>query len=124
MGFLNEALFLYGEDIDYCIRTKAKGLKVLSVSIPVALHQLSFSSGKYPGLKEYYTTRNKMLLPHLQGNSLAVVTASLFQVSSLPLRLLYHLVHDFRAVRGYLSGLLDGLRLKAGPSQDPNYYPE
>ncbi len=61
VGFLNEKYFLYYEDIDYSIRVKKAGFKVMYYSGNNIWHKNASSSGK-PGspVHIYYQTRNRL----------------------------------------------------------------
>jgi len=63
IGFLDDKYYLYLEDLDYCLRAKQAGYKLLYVPSSVLWHVNAGSSGR-PGnpLHEYYLTRNRLLL--------------------------------------------------------------
>ena len=61
--FLNPLLFMYGEELELCIWTKRRGLKVVVAGQAVVRHRLTASSGG-PGSPTayYYITRNRVHL--------------------------------------------------------------
>lgn len=63
IGVLDDKYYLYLEDLDYCLRAKKAGFKLLYVPTSVLWHVNAGSSGR-PGnpLHEYYFTRNRLLL--------------------------------------------------------------
>ena len=63
IGFLDERFFLYFEDVDFCLRAKKAGFKLLYVPTSILWHVNAGSSDR-PGnpLHEYYFTRNRLLL--------------------------------------------------------------
>jgi len=61
VGFFNEKYFLYFEDVDYSLKVKKEGFKILYYPQAHLWHKNAASSGK-PGspLHIYYQTRNRM----------------------------------------------------------------
>lgn len=63
VGLLDDKYYLYLEDLDYCLRTKRAGYRLMYVPTSVLWHVNAGSSAR-PGnpLHEYYFTRNRLLL--------------------------------------------------------------
>lgn len=61
-GLMAENFFLYYEELDWCERIKKKGYTIWVQPHAVIYHKESMSVGKQSSLKEYYMTRNRMLL--------------------------------------------------------------
>lgn len=63
IGFLDEQLYLYLEDVDFCLRARQAGYKIVYEPRAVIWHKNASSSGK-PGSKlhQYYQTRNKLIV--------------------------------------------------------------
>lgn len=63
IGLLDDRYYLYLEDLDYCLRAKQRGFKLLYVPTSALWHVNAGSSDR-PGnpLHEYYMTRNRLLL--------------------------------------------------------------
>jgi GT2 family glycosyltransferase len=63
IGYLDDNYYLYLEDLDYCLRAKKAGYRLLYVPAGVLWHVNAGSSAR-PGnpLHEYYFTRNRLLL--------------------------------------------------------------
>ncbi|KKQ83490.1 MAG: Glycosyl transferase family 2, partial [Candidatus Woesebacteria bacterium GW2011_GWA1_38_8] len=63
IGFLDDKYYLYLEDLDFCLRAKKAGFKLLYVPSSILWHVNAGSSAR-PGnpLHEYYLTRNRLLL--------------------------------------------------------------
>ncbi len=53
IGLLDEDFFMYGEDLDFCFRAKAKGFKVMYVPITTVVHYKGSSAKKAPGRALY-----------------------------------------------------------------------
>ena len=63
IGFLDDRYYLYLEDLDFCLRVKNAGYKLMYVPSSILWHVNAGSSAR-PGnpLHEYYMTRNRLLL--------------------------------------------------------------
>lgn len=61
IGFLDERYFLYFEDVDYCMRARQNGFRVIYYPKTCLWHKNASSSGS-PGslLHRYYQTRNRL----------------------------------------------------------------
>jgi hypothetical protein len=68
VGLLDERYFLYYEDIDWCLRARRAGFKVLYVPQAHVWHQSS-NDGQRLARVTYYMNRNKYLLLSKQGAS-------------------------------------------------------
>lgn len=63
IGLLDDRYFLYLEDLDYCLRAKRKGWKVIYYPDSVLWHENAGSSGGSGSrIHEYYMTRNRLLV--------------------------------------------------------------
>jgi len=62
IGFLDDRLFLYLEDLDFSLRAKQAGYKVVYVPQAHLWHKNAGSSGAGSGLHDYYLTRNRLLI--------------------------------------------------------------
>lgn len=62
LGGLNEALFMYGEEADFCFRLKRSGLGCAYVPVLSVRHRCGATGGGRNGLAYYYTRRNLVYL--------------------------------------------------------------
>jgi len=62
IGLLDEKFFAYLEDLDFCLRAKRIGYKLLYVPGSIVWHKNAGSSGVGSGLHQYYMTRNRLLI--------------------------------------------------------------
>lgn len=63
VGLFDESLFLYCEDVDFCLRAHAEGYQTAIAPRSVVYHGVSQASGgEFNLLKEYYNTRNSFVL--------------------------------------------------------------
>lgn len=60
IGLLDESLFLYYEEIDYCIRAKKAGIDFVMCPGSIVYHKISKSINDENPLKIYYYTRNRL----------------------------------------------------------------
>lgn len=60
IGFLRDKYFMYWEDIDYCLRAKKAGWKVVYTPKTHLWHKVSASSGIGSDLNDYFLTRNRL----------------------------------------------------------------
>lgn len=76
VGILDKKYFLYSEDVDYSLRVREAGFKVLFVPQSVIWHKIGRSSGGAGSkLQQYYQTRNRILLTFMHGPIRARITA-------------------------------------------------
>jgi len=62
VGLLNESLFAYFEDADFCLRIIASGLKLIYVGDTFIWHKVAQSSGgSGSNICDYYITRNRLV---------------------------------------------------------------
>jgi GT2 family glycosyltransferase len=69
VGLLDERYFAYHEDVDYCLRVLAAGLRTLVVPKAKVYHKVGRSLGPESPIREYLLVRNQYLLrsSHLAG---------------------------------------------------------
>lgn len=62
IGYFDEKYFLYLEDMDFCVRAKKAGFKIIFEPSAVAWHKnASSSGGSGSPLQDYFITRNRLL---------------------------------------------------------------
>jgi GT2 family glycosyltransferase len=75
-GFLDEDFFIYSEDVDFSFRARAAGYTILHMPGASAWHEQSSSAKHNKGkwFRDYYVTRNKLLLfgKHYRGGRQAM----------------------------------------------------
>lgn len=62
IGLLDEKFFAYLEDLDFCLRAKQMGYKLLYVPQSIIWHNNAGSSGVGSELHQYYMTRNRLIV--------------------------------------------------------------
>lgn len=121
VGLLWDALFIYFEDAELCLRAGRAGFRCVLVGEPLVRHKVSASMGnvgEYPfsPLKGYYFGRNPLLMARrrLGGRWSPVGLLGLIGVI-YPYNILQCLqVRNFAALRGYLEGIRDGILRRTG----------
>ena len=62
IGFFDEKYFLYLEDMDFCVRAKRAGSKIIFEPKAILWHKnASSGGGSGSGLQDYYISRNRLL---------------------------------------------------------------
>lgn len=110
--FLNSKLFLYYEDIDFCLRVKKMGGKIIYVPRSEVFHKISASTKK-SGIREYYSHRNLFIIMNLySGKKHLVIFLLYFFLFRIWLTLLIVLFYhkNYHAVKPVINGSYDGLK--------------
>lgn len=105
-------LFMYGEDVEFCLRAKSQGLKLGVVPSVVAVHVGGASSGgSYTPFSRYYEMRNRLIIRadwEPRGPIARFATATGAVLRELP-SILKH-ANRARSTVSTLRGAYDGLR--------------
>ncbi|MBP1928361.1 GT2 family glycosyltransferase [Methanolinea mesophila] len=59
-GLYDPEYFAYWEDVDFCVRVKKLGLRIVCLKNAKVWHKVSFTTRRITGFFEYYMTRNRM----------------------------------------------------------------
>lgn len=90
IGFFDEKYFLYLEDMDFCVRAKRAGFKIVFEPRAIIWHKnASSSGGSGSRIQDYYITRNRLLFSFKYAKlrtKLAVFRQILTSVASLSKR--------------------------------------
>ena len=117
VGRFDETFFSYVEDVDWSIRCRRAGYRIVLCPVAKLWHDVSVTGKKRPAVMRYYLTRNHLWTMRRH--------ASLFQFASsllfLPLRSLWRIVRlllagDGKSVMAELRGLKDGLLGAVAPT--------
>jgi len=92
VGLFDENFFLYWEEIDYFIRVRQAGYRILVNPDISILHKICASSGRQTALYIYYFFRNRLLLMQKHAKPIHWVVL-------LPLLPLYTLIHLWKSFR-------------------------
>lgn len=87
IGGFDENFFTYAEDLDYCLRARKSGWKLLYVPQAVVYHEGSATSGsEYEPFQSFYRWRNRFLIVAKHGRSLQRVCLYAFFFPALIVR--------------------------------------
>jgi len=109
VGFLDEEYFLYGEDLDYCYRTKRNGYRILVAPASKIWHRESSSTGGHCNPTAiYYSTRNNILFVKKNGQWYHIMVYMLIIPILLLKRGFYYSVvsRDLLKARAIIKGTL------------------
>jgi GT2 family glycosyltransferase len=117
VGPLDEALFAYAEDVDWSLRARAAGLRIVVVPASVVRHRVSASTGGAASADSiYYALRNGLAVAERSAPLGRLATArrraeavAAFAAQALRSR------SPLRGLRGVAEGLRDAARGRLGP---------
>jgi len=112
IGLLDESLFMYNEDMEYCVRASKNGLHLYQVPTAVIWHRISTRSGmKTSCFAAYWGARNKFKVSRMHLNFVdQAYTLILYVLTRIP-RFLSWLVHGRTdLIKAQTKGLIDGLK--------------
>jgi GT2 family glycosyltransferase len=122
LGGLDEAFFLYHEDVDLCLRAAAAGLAIGWVPGAVAWHEGGASTGSQAAkapLLDYYDARNglRVVRTRLRGPRKAVGLAwwALVRLPRKLARIVARAPDRRASLAAAIAGARDGLRGRTGP---------
>src|SRR5205823_582951 len=118
IGFLDENLFAYFEDVDLCLRARRAGFRLIWIPTASILHQGSASTrrtlteGTTSALKHYLVARNRTVIVNRYAPPLANF---FYLVVTNPLRACFYTVAfiirgRWTKLRWFWRGTTDGLR--------------
>ncbi len=133
-GYFNEALFVDYVDIEYCLRLKTLGYRVIEVQSAEILHQMGrLEEGvlmgekvhptHHPPLRRYYQFRNALLLhrqyresqrPWLRGNRITLL--------KMLILILRYERQRLRSLLQILRGIVHGIAGRAGRNGEARYF--
>ena len=119
IGLLDSKLFLYNEDVDWCLRVKKAGYSILYTPTATVFHK-SGASTKYLGENAlYYNHRNRILIMSKHATKKQLIVAFLPMFTRFVGAVGYYFAHGkltcVRAVcRAYYDGMVDVLMADKG----------
>jgi GT2 family glycosyltransferase len=122
IGHLDERFFAYSEDLDFSLRARQAGLRLVIRRDARAFHDQSLSVRRNVGrwARDYYVLRNAILNVQKHfGKDRPRERALLAIAEEFSLRLPYFLVTlQFRRLRALILGAVDGIRGRIGARED------
>jgi rhamnosyltransferase len=131
VGGFREDLFIDYVDIEFCLRARASGYRVLASRAPTIRHQIgqptvrsigrrAVTPTNHPAFRRYYITRNRFLVWRLYGRTEPrYVLADILASQKELLKVLLFEEDRKSKVRAMLAGLRDGLRGSTARSSWP-----
>jgi len=121
IGLLDEVFFLYYDDMDFCLRARLAGYRLLMVPEAQMWHKVAASAGGVGSPRErYYMARSSVWFfrKHVQGLRWLIVVP---YRSGSAVKALFRLGirGQWTTTRAYLRGLRDGLVLTGEISEPP-----
>jgi len=116
VGFFDEDLFFYGEDLDYSIRVRKSGFELLWVPYAFAWHDIEIYKGRTTPFVIYNLARSNLILIKKNFGKL-YFCYYLFLIHFLlltPYRI-YQILQgsrDLKSILAWFKGTIDGLRCK------------
>lgn len=106
VGLLDDLLFAYGEETDFCMRAKNQGYKVYFCNESSIVHKVSKSTEGKSGIKVYLLVRNKIILGvrYYKGFRLLIFFAYITAYVA------YNIGVNYRQTKHILKGVRDGYR--------------
>jgi hypothetical protein len=110
-GLFDEALFLFHEETDWCIRAKKMDFSLLIISNAIVCHKISTTIGMFSKIYLYYVGRNWLLV----GKKNFSFFFYLYILSTeFLIRFPYYLYHvtkkgQIGMIKFYLKGIFDGI---------------
>ena len=117
IGLFDTSFFAYVEDVDYSLRTRAAGYRVVAVPDAVVYHKFKQPvdrPAEVPAYLHYFITRNYLLLWRKLPRPMLLRKATLWFLSQR-LRQICRMKYVEPAVEAVLAGLWDGVRGVGGP---------
>jgi GT2 family glycosyltransferase len=120
VGMLDESLFFYWEDADWCMRAREQGWRIRYAPSSRIWHKVKATSSHYGEISSYNFARNRIVFMKRYASPMQRLCFYPFQVGikGLGAVLVIGLLRgDKAAARAYLKGILAGLRYsESGPA--------
>lgn len=114
-GLLNEQYFAYFEDVEWSLRFREKGYKIILAANAEIFHEAGASSkkkhseGTLSPRVFYYHVRNQFFLLRSQVNGISFLFAFLYHIARFKIWMSYFLVRGrFQKLKAVLKGIMEG----------------
>jgi hypothetical protein len=118
VGLLDEAFFAYHEEVEWCVRARRAGWRVVYAPAVVVRHTGRGSDGQAASIRvrKYFGARNSVLVARKHGTAAQRARLAVSLALSLPLQLLWHAPRGrAREVLVKVAGVRDGLTGRRPP---------
>lgn len=117
IGLFDKDVFIYHDDVDFCLRARKAGLSVLFAPGAVIWHKVGAATRKTTGLPQYYIARNNFRFMKRNATRLQYLSFLTYYVTlHAPLMTLAYILY-FRSLKvavRHLQGVWDGLHGRTG----------
>jgi GT2 family glycosyltransferase len=115
IGLQDESLFMYGDEVDFDIRARKAGWKLLVTRKAIAFHEHQGDSSSFRPQSVYLMARNQLWLVKKHRGQRMLLAASLSKILGLPHRIGYYLKRRRPdLVWAYIRGIAHGIIGKQG----------
>ena len=110
IGLFDERFFAYYEDLDYCIRAREAGFRILTVPTAHVWHKVASTTGLQSPRREYLMAYGsvRFYAKHARWRWPAIVPPRTASLAKTLLRLAQHKRRDL--IEAHLKGIQDGFR--------------
>jgi len=112
IGLLNESLFMYNEDLEYCIRAQKNGLSLYYVPTAIIWHKVSARVGaKSSCFSAYWGARNRFKVSKIHSSAIDQTMTFIFYVMTrIPRFFSWLLKGRSDLIKAQIKGMIDGLK--------------
>jgi len=108
IGLLDETLFMYNEDLEYCIRAQKMGLKLYIVPTAVIWHKISPTSSPF---SIYWGARNRFKVAKKHSSTFDFAYTFVFYLlSRVPRFVIWLSKGRIDLIKAQIKGMLEGLK--------------
>jgi len=119
IGLLDESLFMYGEEVDYCCRARQAGFKFACYPSARMWHKISKSSNRDRPGRRYLQIKNQIYIYQRYSHGMQKLLYFVYTLLRLPILCLFDLLNSREnlpqpAMRGWLDGWFKYSMIKNG----------
>ena len=114
IGFLNETYFMYYEDVEFCLKAKRTGLKLVYVPDAIIWHKVGATKMEKNPFYLYYFTRNSILLVRKFANINQKMCYFFYMFFYMSLKFLVSYAKNKKNIFAFAMGIVDGMRNNDG----------
>jgi GT2 family glycosyltransferase len=109
IGFLPNEYFMYFEDVDFCVRVKNIGYKILYNPNAIIYHKVGLSGGgEGSAFSVKWNTRNRIIFMNKYKNKVSKLKFVLSNIFFYSTRLMKYIVFALKSKREMANAILDG----------------
>ncbi len=113
VGLFDETFFLYAEDLDYCLRVKKAGYKIIYVPFAFAWHDIHIEKGRTSPFVMYHLAKSNVVLRKKHFNKIYFAYYMILHVFLYTPFRIYQILRGSRekkkAIISWIKGSIEGL---------------